>query len=46
MIFGLFSAFYGQRLVEEAWTNPSPWSILVQAVSVDAKLAIVFTYFF
>ena len=25
-IFGRFSAFYGQRSVAEARTNPSPWS--------------------
>ena len=27
MIFGVFPAFYGQRLIAEALTNPSPWSI-------------------
>ena len=27
LIFGCFSAFYGQRSVSETWTNPSPWSI-------------------
>ena len=29
MSFGHFSAFYGQCSVAEAWTNPSPWSIVL-----------------
>ena len=39
-------AFYGPRSVRVAWTNPSPLSILVQAASMEAKLAIVLIDFY
>ena len=29
LIFGRFSAFYGQRSVRAVWTNISPWSIIL-----------------
>ena len=29
LIFGCFSTFYSQRSVTEAWTNTSPWCIIV-----------------
>ena len=32
-VLGILSAFYGQCLVTEAWTNPSPWSIKVPKTS-------------
>ena len=50
-----FSSFYGQRLVLEAWTNPSPWSVSIcfvanfqsvdHMISLDTNIQCIFLHF-
>ena len=36
-----FSAFYGQHSVTEAWTNPSPWSIILYIYTEEVFLSLI-----